>query len=436
MLRSEVAPWRTATALAVAVALVAAAVLWGRALEPAGHLQVTAPPFQGHYRFAPWSVVGAALFAVVAVLGLPLLARLLPWRLLLAVGAVASTVWAVLLSAWDGHLGLGSALARGGEYLPAVAGVGNDPSGWLSGFADGVAHREFPTHVNGHPPLMVLVFWAWERIGASGSVWAGLLVIVVGASATAAIAVTLRELGSDRLARRALPFLVLAPSAITVATSADSFFLGAAAWSAAALAVGLTRRAWPALLVAGVLVGALPYLSYGLVPFGAVLIAAGVFAVRREGHRGSRHAWRGPALALVVGLLVVPVAMTIAGFWWFDGLAATRTARALGHGDDRPYLYSLVADIAILTVLVGPATVVAALRRNQAVVMSLAGAALAGVLVLAVTGVVRLETERIWLPFAPWLLVLTSALTTRTRTWLALNAATALVFGALVFDLW
>ena len=38
---------------------------------------------------------------------------------------------------------------------------------------------------------------------------------------------------------------------------------------------------WPLLAVAGLLAGALPYLSYGLLPYGAVLLAVGRLAVRR-----------------------------------------------------------------------------------------------------------------------------------------------------------
>ena len=79
-----------------------------------------------------------------------------------------------------------------------------------------------------------------------------------------------------------------------MATSADAFFLGVGAWAAAALAAGLRRQSWPLLAVAGLLVGALPYLSYGLLPFGAVLVAVGWLAVRR-------HAWPAESVARASG---------------------------------------------------------------------------------------------------------------------------------------
>jgi hypothetical protein len=67
----------------------------------------------------------------------------------------------------------------------------------------------------------------------------------------------------------------------------------------------------------------------------------------------------------------------------------------------------------------------------------LASAALVGVLALALSGVTRLEVERIWLPFAPWLVTLCAALPRQERRrWLAVNAVCALAFQAFVLDVW
>jgi hypothetical protein len=394
--------------------LLGIAIVWGHRLLPGGALNVHAPPFQGRYRLTLRPLVPGLLVAVPAA------------------------VWSVALAVWDGHRSLGGPLGRSHEYLPAVARVGDDPLGFLSGFADAVAHRRLPVHVNGHPPLMVLVFWAWDRIGLAGPTWAGMLVIAVGASSVPAVLVTVRSLGDEAAARRATPFLVLAPFAITVATSADSFFLGVGAWACAALAVGLARHSWPMLAVAGLLAGLLPYLSYGLLPYGAVLAAVGWLGVRTHGWptRASARSGLLPGLALVAGLAVAPLAFTLAGFSWFEGAAATHRAWQLGKGDDRPYLYSLLADIAVLGVLVGPATAVGATRRQPPVIALLAGASAVALLTLAVSGVTRLEVERIWLPLAPWLVLLTAALPGRARGWLALNVACAIAFQVLVRDVW
>ena len=427
---------RAAAALLVWAGLIVVAVLWGRHLQPGGDINVDAPPFRGTYRLAPAAVIPAGVFAAIAVVMLPLASRILPWRTLLPLSWVSAVAWAVLLAFLDGHQTLTGPIARRGEYVPAVDEVGGDPAAWLATYAERAAEREHPLHVNGHPPLMVLVLWVWDRIGLSGADWAGALVIGTGASAVVAVAITLRALGDERSARVALPFLVLGPFAITVATSADSFFLGVGAWAAAALTLGV-RRGQPAMvLLGGLLAGALPYLSYGLLPLGAVLVAALVLATRRG--TGHGRVWSPPMVAaLVAGLLVVPVLMTVGGFWWPDGVSATSQAWADGKGDDRPYVYSFLADFAILGVLVGPATVAGATMRPRQAPAVLAAAALTAVVVLAVSGVTRLEVERIWLPFAPWMLVVCAALPRGgRRRWLAANAACALVFQALVLDVW
>jgi hypothetical protein len=372
------------------------------------------------------------VLAAAAVVVLPWAARVLPWRVLLPACWLLSATWAVLLAFWDGHRSLGSVFERSTEYLAVLPAVGDDPLSFLRGFPEHVAARDYPVHVNGHPPLMVLVFWAWARVGLDGPGWAAALVIAAGASAGVAVAVTLRSLGDGRSARTALPFLVLGPFAITVATSADAFFLAAGAWAAAAIAAGVRRRSPPLLAAGGLLTGSLPYLNYGLLPLGAVLAVVLVLA-----HRAAPQVLRGRRLlALVAGALLVPVLMTVGGFWWPSGVAATHEAWRLGGGDDRPYAYSFLADFAVLSVLVGPATLVAAARRPARAPALLAAAALTAVTVLAVSGVTRLEVERIWLPFAPWMVAVTAGLGGSPRGWLAANAGCALAFQAVLLDGW
>src|SRR5690606_40276737 len=95
------------------------------------------------------------------------------------------------------------------------------------------APDNWPAHVAGHPPGATLTFVLLDRIGLGGGAWAGLWCITVGATACAAVLVTVRALTDENLARRAAPFLALAPAAVWMGTSADAYFAAVAAWAVA-----------------------------------------------------------------------------------------------------------------------------------------------------------------------------------------------------------
>ena len=124
------------------------------------------------------------------------------------------------------------------EYLaviPAVDDVG------VATFVSTYTERlgDYPTHVKGHPPGPALVFTALDRVGLEGPGWAAALVIGVGASAAAAVLITLRRLADEPTARRAAPFLVLLPRAVWLGTSTDALFTGVIAWGIALTAVAV-----------------------------------------------------------------------------------------------------------------------------------------------------------------------------------------------------
>lgn len=382
------------------------------------------PPLHATRRAVRAGVLGAVVFAVAAAWVLPRLARTLRWRPLLLVSWLVGTGWAVLLASSSGWAAVAAPMAREQEYIAALPGVGSDPLGWLDRFEDLVA--TLPTHPAGHPPLPVLVTWAMDRIGLGGPVPLAALCIAVGASSVVAVLVTVRTLGTEQLARRAAPFVALAPFALTVATSMDAFFTGVAAWGVAALAVASARgsmargsaggsvahrsSARPAVdpfalvvgVLAGVLLASVLYLNYGLVVVGALAVAVVVL-------RPVPAVW----IATVAGGLLVVAAFTIGGFWWFDGVAATADRWAVGTGSDRPYLYTVFGNLAVFGLLTGPATAAAIGWVRDRVLVFLAGSALVALLALDVSGVTRGEVERIWLPLAPWAVVITAALPPR-----------------------
>ena len=369
------------------------------------------------------------------IVALPRLARA-RWRYALAGSWLAAIGWALTLAATDGVSRIWSTLTTKYDYLAGLPAMGGHPLAWLRGFTD--ALPAYPEHVKGHPPLPMLILWTLDHLGLPGPVPAAFLLVGTGCAAVPAVAATLATITGPSFARRALPFLVLSPTAMFVATSMDALFLGICATGIAlfALATGLSdaapaRTGRPAVAFAGgVLLGAAPYLSYALLTVGALVLA--VLAIRRPRRR--------VVLALIAGALVVPAVMTAAGFWWPGGVAATRSAWAASAGGNRPYAYFLFGDLAVLAAILGPA-VLAGLGaglagRTEWRRWALPAAALVAVLALDLSGITRGEVERIWLPYAAWMATVTGFLRPPARGWLTAQAALALVMQATMGSPW
>ncbi|MEV5749871.1 hypothetical protein AB0L00_18785 [Actinoallomurus sp. NPDC052308] len=437
-------------------ALIVGAFGIGALMRRAGAMPVDAfPPLHAQARLLLRPLLPAVAFGLVGVAVLPVTARRLPWRPLLAVAWLGSVGWAVMLQLPDG---ISRPLTTPTEYLAELPAMGDDPVDWLRAFT--MEMQAFPTHVKGHPPLPMLVLWTIQWMGLAGAGWAAAFVIVVGASATAAIGITVRVIAGEDVARRAVPFLVLSPVALWVATSVDAFFLGVAAWAVALVAVAAAGSGYGVVdrsarigsfkrvavpFAGGLLLGALPYLSYGLLPIFALPLAVLVL---------TRPAWS-VLMALAAGSLVVPIAFTMAGFSWWEGVVGTHVAWLISHGSRRPYAYFLLGDLAVLALLVGPAAAVAlptALRCAAGPVFTglpggrgrpvpdrlgwLAAAALAGVLALDLSGVTSGEVERIWIPYAAWVVTVTAVHRPPGRTMLLAQTVTALVIEAFVRSPW
>jgi hypothetical protein len=354
--------------------------------------------------------------------------------------APAAALWAVALALSSGWHRLTEPLSAVYEYPHDVARVG--PLGtFLSTFVDSVpagSPDPWTTHVAGHPPGALLVFVLLDRIGLSGLGWAAVLCITGGALAVPAVLVGIHAVAGEEPARAAAPFLVLAPVALWVATSADALFAGVAAWGIALVAAGAARAPGRAgdlrVLGGGLLLGAALFLSFGLTALGLVVLA--VVAAHR-----SRLGWSGLVRVLAVaaaGVLVVVAAFAVGGYWWLDGLAAVGDRVRSGPSyADRPLGFFVVADLAAAALALGPAAVagLASLRRCRLALVPLT--AFAGILLSDATGLVRGETERIWLPFYGWLLTATAFLPARgRRVWLALSAVLAIGIEVAVRTEW
>ncbi|MGF1338947.1 hypothetical protein ACQSMD_02315 [Streptomyces flavovirens] len=447
----RVARRRDLTAAGGGVLLIVAAVLVGRAVQDRdGSLQVQWPPLLASWdpHTGPGAPVAVAVAVAVIAYG-PGLAARLPWRRLLLTCWTASLAWILSLALIEGwYRGVARRLTTKHEYLRAVDRF-DDVGAALRGFTDHIVigpPGNWPAHVAGHPPGATLTFVGLDRAGLGGGAWAGAWCIVLGGSAAVAALIALRALAGAEIARRAAPFLVLAPFAVWAGTSADAYFAAVAAWSVALLALAATRTTrFPsaAALGAGLLFGLTCYLSYGLTLIAAPLLAVLVLA------RTAR-----PAGPFLLGALVVPAAFTLAGFNWWEGYHLLVERYYQGAGGTRPFSYWVWGNLACATLAAGLATV-AGMRRVAVTVPSavralragtpspaqrtalLVLAALLALLVADLSGMSKAETERIWQPFLLWLLPAAALLPARNRRgWLAAQALVALLVNHLLWTGW
>jgi hypothetical protein len=211
----------------------------------------------------------------------------------------------------------------------------------------------------------------------------------------------------------------------------------------ALLAYGVVRRAASAALAGGLLLGSAAYLSYGLVLTSAIAVTVLLAA---SGRRNT--AWWAAA-----GAAIVVAAFTAAGFDWITGYHLVTRRYYQGLAARRPYAYWVWADLAVLTVAAGPVAAVilrravvtaartaprprlAALTGQAAWLLPLAAAA--AILAADVSGYSKAEVERIWLPFAVWLMAGATLVPARTRRlWLVSQAMAALTVNHLLLTVW
>jgi hypothetical protein len=381
------------------------------------------------------------LVAAAGVMWGPSLARRLRWSWLLGGSAAAAAAWAVTLALSRGGGRLAEPMASKHEYVADVGRVHGFGS-LLSTFVDSVpvdSADPWTTHVAGHPPGALLAFVLLDRLGLGGPDWAAVLCIAGGALAVPAVLVTVRAVAEETAARAVAPFAVLFPGAVWVATSADALFAGVTAWGIAMLALAAARGPSPAAylraLAGGLLLGLSLFLSFGVAAAG--LLALAVVLVRTK-----RLGWGGVVRILAVaavGVLLVFAVFTLGGYWWFEGITVDAQRVRDGAAYEDRFLhfhYFLAANVAAGAVAAGPA-VVAGLAGLRGRLLRLPLAALAGMAVSDVSGLVLGETERIWLPFLVWLLPATASLPPRSqRFWLAFSALLAIAVEVVVRTPW
>jgi hypothetical protein len=416
---------RDATVLVLWATFTLGCGLWGSELTRQGRrIILDAAPLFGWwaFRFPPGLLVGAAA-ALVAVRWACGRARALPWRRMLVEAWAASVMFAGALQARTGLGRLADPLTHPTEYLAVVPRIRS-----LTTFFRTYPTKvlDYPVHVQSHPPGFVSLAWLLTKLGLSSPVLLAVIVIVAGASMVPATLMSMAEVAGPEAARRAAPFLVFGPAMLFVATTADALYAAIFAWSACLL-IRATRSAPPrwAAIAGGLFGGLALFCSYGVTPLFAIPAVVVV----------SRRAWH-VLIPASLGFAVPLAAFTLLGFNWFDGLNATRAAYRLSV-PGRPYGYFLLNNLAAFGLAVGPAAVVGLRRLRAGRTWLLVGAALVAMLFADVSGLSKGEVERIWLPYAPWILLATSAIPLRLqRGWLAVQALGAVLLQAWLITPW
>ena len=445
---------REGLAVAVAAGLLAAAFVlprlnWGvKPRQDTGlehfAMRAGAAPIFGYWDIhAGWGTAPAILIAAAVVAWGPTVAQRLSWRVLTLGSWATACGWAFALAMIDGwQRGFAGRLTTRDEYLSQVSTITDIPA-TVRTFSSRILDfqpNSWVTHVSGHPPGALLTFVWLDRIGLHGGAWAGLLCLLVGSSAAAAVLIALRALADEQTARRAAPFVAVAPTAIWVAVSADAYFAGVAAWGIALLALAVHSPVrFPALVAAaaGLLLGWGVYINYGMALMGIPALAVLVSATD----------WRAVLRALgpaFLAALAVAVTFAAAGFYWFDGYTLVRQRYWQGIAKDRPFAYWGWANLACVVCAIGLGGVAgisrvfdaSAIRRRSGFhLVSLA--MLAAIAFADLSMLSKAEVERIWLPFTIWLTAAPALLPVRShRLWLALNAAGALIVNTVIFTNW
>lgn len=399
---SEAQPPRTLPV--VVLAAIAATIAAGLILDANGVvLGVPLPPFVGGFgvKAHPLLALSAALFAVAVALA--------PRLLGLPAGAFAAAAFGLTLvlrlalgagregiGAWTEVFDLERSFEAKNEYLPALRALVHGPHFLLDHFAELVP--ALPVHAAGHPPGLLLTL---DALGISTPAGMAALCILGGAAAAPLTFATGRHVIGEGPARMAALLAAFSPVMLLFgATSADALFASIgllAAWPLAAR----RRLLGPAALAA------VSFFSWALLAIGAW---AALLALRRDGMRAA--AALAAACAAALGTFYA-LLWLVGGFDPVGTFEATERVYRLGVASIRPYAYWLFGSPAAFLFVLGLPLTYLALRGAH----SDAGLAiLAVLLVAAVAGFTKAETERIWLPFAPLL---------------CLAAATALPLGLL-----
>ncbi len=315
------------------------------------------------------------------------------------------------------------------EYLPALPAFDFGTRTFLDSFAE--VGTSLPVHAIGHPPGLLL---AMHWLGVDGPRGLAALTIGIGALAVPLTYLLARSLLDETRARTATLLYVFAPSALLYgATSADALYATVAVAAAIPLALATRSRHAPrgALPAGAVALAVAAFFSYATLALGAwsTLLAARTAGLARA-----------VALAMACGVALVAfygLLYLVSGYDPLGVLHATETVYREGIAGDRPYAFWVFGSPVAFLGAVGLPIAWFALRSagaGQAHAQSL----LAVLVVAAILGFTKAETERIYQFLVP-LACIAAAFTLprpRLQPVLLLLAAQALAVELLMYTVW
>jgi methylthioxylose transferase len=399
-----------------------------------GGLGTATPPFVVVWgpRLHPLAVASVAVAAIAIVLAPRLVvtadrpasfaARVLALALVLG---LALNVARVGTRGWDAIFDLrpGGSFEASNEYLPGLPALSYGTHFYLDRFAELVP--SLPVNVAGHPPASLLMLHGLGLTTAAGA--AALCVGAAALSAPLTYALG-RAVGSERDARVAAVLFACSPAALLFGvTSFDAVFATCGLAAAALLAAerGAVRAAGAVALAAASL-------------FSWALLAVGAWATALAWRRRGAPAAVGLAAACAAAWLALNGALAAAyGYDPIGTLRATEQVYRHSVATVRPYAFWVAGSPVAWGVMLGLPIAAAALR--SCVRGNHAAVALAVVVVVAaVAGFTKAETERIWLFFVPLACVAAApAITPRRMTAvIAALVAQALAIEVLFDTIW
>jgi hypothetical protein len=421
---------------ALGFGLIAATVAVGLAATASGvRLGAGLAPFLADWRpTLRASALPAALVAAAGVLAASRLSspRLKPWQFALAALGLGLALRLAFGSARRGLDGLYAVYELGNreaasEYLPALPALEFGTRFFLDTFAE--VGTSLPVHAIGHPPgLLVVMHW----LGIAGP--EGLAALTIGAGALSIPLAYLlgRALLDERRARLATLLYVFAPSAILYgATSADALYATLGLLAAVPLALASRARAAGAIPVGASALSVASFFSYANLAIGAW---AALVAWQRTGIR------RATVLAASCGLALLGfyAALHLAtGYDPIGVLEATETVYREGIASRRPYEFWVFGSPSAFLVALG-IPIAWLLLRAAAAGAPAARALLAVLVIAALLGFTKAETERIYLFLVPLACVAASTALPERRVPLVLGALAtqALATELLLYTVW